>query len=100
MPPTPSEQVQGPVSGNTALQAANAQLRAANGLLEQKIRVLQVTATILLAISAGSIVGMATRMTGAAVPTALGSGFGVFFAVIMALMAILGFVHKSPSALS
>lgn len=101
MPSTSSEQMQALTSANAALQADNAQLagaitdiRAANGLLEQRIRILQVAVTILLASSAASIVGMATSMSGAGVQTALASASGVFFAVIMASMAILAFLRR------
>ena len=50
--------------------------------------------TILLASSGGLGVGLAVSMAGAAVQTALSSATGVFFAVIMASIAILTFMRR------
>lgn len=79
---------------NTQLEKANADLKAANRLLEQKLKSLQVAVTILLAISGGLSVGLATSMAGATAQIALSSAAGVFFGVIMASMAILAFMHR------
>jgi len=101
MPPRPSEQIQALTGTNAALQAENAQLeranadlKAANDLLEQKIKSLQVTVTILVASSGGLVVDLATRMAGAGAQIALASATGVFFAVIMASIAILTFMRR------
>jgi hypothetical protein len=66
---------------------------ATESLLEQRIRSLQVILALLLAITAGLAVGMATSMAGADVQVALESATGVFFAVIMASMAVLSYVR-------
>lgn len=107
MPSMSTEQIQVMTSANAVLQADKTRLeetlagqRVVNGVLEQKIRLLQVTATILLASAMGLAAGMATSMGGAVVQTAMASASGVFFAVIMASMAILVFLHRSSSALS
>jgi hypothetical protein len=76
------------------LERANTELKAANDNLEHKIKSLQVAVTILLASSGGSGVGLAVSMAGAAVQTALASATGVFFAVIMASIAILTFMRR------
>jgi len=98
---TPSERIQALTDTNAALQAKNAQLertsadlKAANDNLEHKIKSLQVAVTILLASSGGLGVGLAVSMAGAAVQTALASATGVFFAVIMASIAILTFMRR------
>jgi hypothetical protein len=96
----PSEQMHTLVSANEALrtdkarlESDNASLRASQGLLDRRIRSLQVILALLLAITAGLAVGMATSMAGAGVQVALGSATGVFFAVIMASMAVLSYIR-------
>ena len=79
---------------NTRLETANADLTAANRLLEQKLKSLQVAVTISLAIIGGLSVGLATSMAGATAQIALSSAAGVFFGVIMASMAILAFMRR------
>jgi hypothetical protein len=97
----PSVQIQALTDTNAALQAKNAQLegtnvdlKAVNDNLEHKIKSLQVTVTILLACCGGLGVGLAVSMAGAAAQTALASATGVFFAVIMASIAILTFMRR------
>jgi hypothetical protein len=98
---TPSDQIQALTDTNAALQADNAQLerdnaglKADNDVLRQKVKSLQVTVTVLLASGGGLGVGLATSMAGATVQTALASATGVFFAVIMASIAILTFMRR------
>jgi hypothetical protein len=79
---------------NARLERANADLKAANRLLKQKLKSLQVAVAILLAVSGGLGVGLATGMAGATAQTAFSSAAGVFFGVVMASMAILVFVHR------
>lgn len=75
------------------LEKANAELRAANDLLRQKVKSLQMAVVILLACSAGLGVGFALSMEGASVQIALASATTVLFAVIMASIAILTFMR-------
>jgi hypothetical protein len=79
---------------NTQLENDNAGLEAANRRLAREIKHHQVAERVLLAISGGLGVGLATGMAGATVQTALSSAAGVFFAVIMASMAVLAFMHR------
>ena len=76
------------------LERSYEELETANSLLEQKIKSLQVAIAILIAGSGGLGVGLATSLTGAAVQTALVSATGVFFAMIMASIAILTFMRR------
>lgn len=101
MPPRPSGQMQALSDANAALlnekmqlERGNSDLKAINDALERKIGLLQVAVTILLAGSGSLIAGTATRMAGAAMQTALASATGVFFAVIMASIAILAFLRR------
>jgi hypothetical protein len=77
-----------------ALTEANAELKATNRLQEQKIRFLQVTATVLLACICGLAAGLGTCIARASALTALSSAFGIFIGVIMASMAILGYMRR------
>ena len=102
----PSGQIQSLTDTNSVLQANNAQLerenanlRATNGRLEQKIKSLQVGVTILLATTAGSGVGLGTSLAGAAVSIALASAAAVVSGVITASIAILTFMRKLPAAM-
>jgi hypothetical protein len=79
---------------NTELERANVSLRAENDQLKQKVKYLQVAATILIATSAGSGVGFVTSAVGVVVPTAITSAAAVFFGVIMASIAILTFMRQ------
>jgi hypothetical protein len=97
----PSEQIKAVTDVNAVLRAdnarlerANADLKAANRSVEQKLKSLQVAVAILLAVSGGLGVGLATGMAGATAQTAFSSAAGVFFGVVMASMAILVFVHR------
>jgi hypothetical protein len=99
---TPSkQQIQALTDANVGLQASKSQLERAiadlkttNGLLEQKIKLLEVAVTILLASSASLSTGLAIRMVGATAQTAFSSATGVFFAVIVASIAILSFMRR------
>jgi hypothetical protein len=100
--PTPSEEISALTEVNARLRADkerverdNADLRAAKTLLEQKIRLLQVVVTILLASIASLSVELATRTLGATPQIAFGSATGVFFAVIAASIAILSFIRHA-----
>jgi hypothetical protein len=99
--PTPSEQIRALTESNAGLRGVNEQLervaadlKATNRLLEQRIRLLQVVVTILLASIASFSIELAARMLGATVQTAFGSATGVFFAVIAASIAILSFMRR------
>jgi hypothetical protein len=72
----------------------NGDLQKFNGLLEQRIKSLQVAITILLASNAGLGVGLATSMAGAAAQSALTSATGAFVAVITVSIAILHYMRK------
>ena len=76
------------------LERENESLKASTRLLEQRITALKVMLVILLAITVGLAAGMATSMEGIAPQAALGSGTGVFFAVIMTSVAILSYVRR------
>jgi hypothetical protein len=98
----PSEQIRALTDANARLRAEkeqserdNADLKAANTLLAQKIRFLQVVVTILLASIASFSVELATRALGATAQIAFGSATGVFFAVIAASIAILSFIRHA-----
>jgi hypothetical protein len=75
------------------LDEANASLRAANSLLEQKVKALQVGATILLASCGGLCAALAAHIAGASAQVSFTSATGVFFALIMAMIAILNFLR-------
>jgi hypothetical protein len=62
--------------------------------LEQRIKSLQVIITMLCASSVGLAVGLATSVTGATTQVSLSSAIGVFFAVVMASMAILTYMRR------
>ena len=76
------------------LERSYDELKTTNSLLEQKIKSLQVVVAILIAGSGGLGVGLATSLTGATIQTALVSATGVFFAMIMASIAILTFMRR------
>lgn len=76
------------------LEEVNTSLEAANNSLEQKVRSLQVCATILLACCGGLGAGLAARIAGATAQTSFTSATGVFFALIMASIAILNFMRR------
>ena len=99
---TPSEQIRALTeagarmrSDNEQLERANADLKAANKLFEQRVRLLQVVVTILLASIASFGVESAAKMLGVTAQTAFGSATGVFFAVIAASMARLSFMRRA-----
>ena len=79
---------------NAQLHTVNADLKAANLRLEQKVKVLQVAVTVLLGGLGGMGVGLAACMAGASVQIALSSACAVLFGVIMASMAILGHMRR------
>jgi hypothetical protein len=100
--PTPSEQIRALTDANARLRADreqserdNAGLKATKTLLEQRIRLLEVVVTILLASIASLSVELATRTLGATAQIAFGSATGVFFAVIAASIAILSFIRHA-----
>jgi mevalonate kinase len=84
---TPSNQTRG-------LTYINAELKATNERLEQKIKSLQVAVTILLASTAGLGVGLGTCLAGAEISVALASAAAVVFGVITASIAILTFMRR------
>lgn len=86
---------------NATLQADKAQLERQNAKLsdsserlEQTIKTLHVIVAVLLAITGGLTVGLATSMAGVAPQAALGSATGVFFAVIMTSIAVLSYIRR------
>jgi hypothetical protein len=81
---------------NAQLEGANAELSASNHRLEQTIKCLQVAVTIMLAVTWGLSVALATVMAGATVQITLSSAAGIFFGVIMTSMAILTFIGRWP----
>jgi hypothetical protein len=96
-----SQQVEAPTDTNAALhtenaqlEGANAELSASNHRLEQTIKCLQVAVTIMLAVTWGLSVALATVMAGATVQITLSSAAGIFFGVIMTSMAILTFIGR------
>lgn len=94
----PSDQIKTLTDTNALLTAESAQLKRAVTDLENKNKFLKVIVAILLASNGGSGVGLATSMSGATAQTALISATGVFFSVIIASIAIMTFMHRSPQA--
>lgn len=88
MAPSQAEQIK-------TLVEANAELRAANGLLEQKVKTLQVAVTVFIAIALALCAGLAARAAGGTMQIALGLGITVLFAMIMASIAILTYLRRS-----
>lgn len=80
-------------SAKEGLERDNAELKVHTVRLEQRIRSLQVAVSVLLAITLGLVVGLTISMTGGTVQAALGSGTGVFFAVIMTSVAVLSYIR-------
>lgn len=69
-------------------------LKSTNSKLEQKIKLLQITAVISLAVSAGLGIGFAISMTGATTETTISSAVGTFFAVITVSIRILNYMRR------
>ena len=100
--PTPSEQIRALTDANSRLltdkeqlERVNTHLNETNRILGQRNRVLQVVVIILLASIASLSSDLVTKTMGATAQISFGSATGVFFAVIVASMAILSFIHHA-----